>query len=428
MSQPPPPPLQEDIAKLSLEDKQLKAVEAEAEQRITPWEVEGAKVDGKLQAIDYDKLIQQFGTRKIDDELLERFEKVTKHKPHFFLRRGIFFSHRELGRILDRYEQGKPFYIYTGRGPSRGHMHVGHMLPFIFCKWLQDVFDVPFVVQLTDDEKFLFKNDLTLEQTYEYAKNTAREIAACGFKPEKTFIFSNQDYMGAAFYRNVLKISKCITTSMAKASFGFKDSDSIGKLHFVSVEAAPSFSSTFPNIFGGKKDIPCLIPCGIDQDPYFRLTRDVAQRLKYPKPCLIHAVFLPALQGPGSKMSSSIDSSAIFMGDTAAQIKNKINRHAFSGGGATLEDHRKYGGNPDVDVPYQYLTFFLEDDEELKQLYDSYKKGELSTGEMKKRCIQELQEFVGSFQERERKITDQDVENFMNPDYPRKFEILEDKK
>jgi tryptophanyl-tRNA synthetase len=55
----------------------------------------------------------------------------------------------ELTRVLDRYEQGKPFYLYTGRGPSSASMHLGHMIPFIFCKWLQDVFDVPLVIQLT---------------------------------------------------------------------------------------------------------------------------------------------------------------------------------------------------------------------------------------------------------------------------------------
>lgn len=67
------------------------------------------------------------------------------------------------------------------------------------------------------------------------------------------------------------------------------------------------------------------IPCAIDQDPYFRMTRDVAQRLHIAKPSLIHARFLDALQGPGSKMSASVDSSAIFMKDTPNQIK-KVSR------------------------------------------------------------------------------------------------------
>ena len=58
------------------------------------------------------------------------------------------------------------------------------------------------------------------------------------------------------------------------------------------------------------------------------------------------------------------------MTDTPSQIKNKINRHGFSGGQETEEEHRKLGGNPDVDVSYQYLTFMLDDDEELAKLYN----------------------------------------------------------
>ena len=66
---------------------------------------------------------------------------------------------------------------------------------------------------------------------------------------------------------------------------------------FPAVQAAPSFSSSFPFIFGGKKDVTCLIPCAIDQDPYFRMTRDVAPVLKFKKPALLHSTFFPSLQG-----------------------------------------------------------------------------------------------------------------------------------
>ena len=106
------------------------------DQKITPWEVEGAVVDGVAQGIDYDKLIKQFGASAIDEELLERWERVTGRPPHHFLRRGIFFSHRDVHEILTRYEKGEPFYLYTGRGPSSESMHLGHMVPFIFCKYV----------------------------------------------------------------------------------------------------------------------------------------------------------------------------------------------------------------------------------------------------------------------------------------------------
>ncbi|OSD02009.1 tryptophanyl-tRNA synthetase [Trametes coccinea BRFM310] len=384
-------------------------------QVVTPWDVQGSvSEDGKQLAIDYDKLIDQFGTRRIDPALLERFERLTGHRPHVFLRRGMFFSHRDLDKILDRYEQGKPFFLYTGRGPSSDSMHLGHMVPFVFTKWLQDVFDVPLVVQLTDDEKFLFKHELKPEQTYEFAKRNARDIIAVGFKLEKTFIFSDYDFVGGPFYRNVSKISRQITINQAKATFGFNDSDNIGKIHFASIQAAPSFSNSFPQIFGTVSNIPCLIPCAIDQDPYFRLTRDVAVKLKYPKPALLHAKFFPALQGPQTKMSASDVNSSIYMTDTPAQIKNKINKHGFSGGQETVEEHRRLGGNPDVDVAYQYLGFFMDDDEEWKKMGEEYRAGRLLTGELKAKCIKVLQDFVKDFQDRRAKITEDEVKAFMD--------------
>ncbi|PFH50693.1 hypothetical protein AMATHDRAFT_3769 [Amanita thiersii Skay4041] len=385
------------------------------EQIVTPWDVQGSvTTDGKQQAIDYDKLIDQFGTRRIDSAILERFEKLTGKRPHIFLRRGMFFSHREFDKILDRYEQGKPFFLYTGRGPSSESMHLGHMIPFVFTKWLQDAFDVPLVVQLTDDEKFLFKHELKVEQTKLFARRNARDIIACGFNLEKTFIFSNYDYLGGAFYENVSKISRQITYSQAKATFGFTDSDNIGKIHFAAIQAAPSFSNSFPHIFGTVSSIPCLIPCAIDQDPYFRLTRDVAQKLKYPKPSLLHSKFFPALQGPQTKMSASDINSSIYMSDQTGQIKNKVNRHGFSGGKETEEEHRRLGGDTEVDVSYQYLTFFLDDDDELERIGRDYRAGILLTGQLKARCIEVLQKFVGEFQERRAKVTDSDIDAFMS--------------
>ncbi|KZV99120.1 tryptophanyl-tRNA synthetase [Exidia glandulosa HHB12029] len=386
------------------------------DQVVTPWDVQGqVGEDGTQLAIDYDKLVTQFGTRRVDPELLARFERLTGHKPHPLLRRGSFFSHREFDKILDRYEQGKPFYLYTGRGPSSDSMHLGHLIPFMFTKWLQDVFNVPLVIQLTDDEKFLFKSELKVEQVRKFAKANAKDIIAVGFKLDRTFIFSDFDFVGGAFYANVVKTARAITISQARATFGFNDSDNIGKIHFVAIQATPSFSNSFPQIFGEKSDIPALIPCAIDQDPYFRLTRDVAHKLKYQKPALIHSKFFPALQGPQTKMSASDPNSTIYMNDTPNQIKNKINKHGFSGGQETEEEHRRLGGNPDVDVSFQFLSFFLEDDDELKKIEEDYRAGTMLTGQLKQKAIQILQGIVKDFQDRKAKVTDEELASFMDP-------------
>ncbi|KAF5283906.1 hypothetical protein FQA39_LY04726 [Lamprigera yunnana] len=399
----------------SINDINLKkdenAKENSKEDVVDPWNVVSSSDTG----VDYDKLIKRFGSSSIDKTLLDRFEKVTGKPVHQLLRRGKFFSHRDMHYILNQYEAGKPFYLYTGRGPSSSSMHIGHLIPFMLCKWLQDVFNVPIVIQLTDDEKCLWR-DIKLEDANKMAYENAKDIIAVGFDINKTFVFSNLDYIGQCpeFYRNMVRIQKCVTFNQVKGIFGFGDSDIIGKISFPAIQAAPALSTSFPDIFGTKK-LPCLIPCAIDQDPYFRMMRDVAPRVGYQKPALLHSVFFPALQGSKTKMSASDPNTTIFLTDTPKQVKNKINKHAFSGGQATIEEHREHGGNCEVDISYQYLTFLLEDDEKLEQIYKDYSSGAMLTGELKKILINTVTPIIQRHQEERTKITDEVLKKFMTP-------------
>ncbi|KAM0712121.1 hypothetical protein Q7P37_011215 [Cladosporium fusiforme] len=416
-----------------------------AEQQIDPYNVSGGVDDqGNAKAIDYNRLIELFGVQPLTDAHLKRFEEVTGKPAHRLMRRGLFFSHRDFDKILDAYERDGTFMLYTGRGPSSGSMHLGHTVPFLFTKELQELFDVPLVIMLTDDEKYLYtrnKNDgtqkkgCTAEDFLEFAHQNTKDIIALGFDPKKTFIYTDYEFNGGHFYRNASEFESLLTFNQVQGAFGFNGSTNVGLIAYGAKQCVAAFPSSYPELFGYKdyrypelapegkrrhKDlskIMTLIPCAIDQEPYFRMLRDRCERMTdpHPKTALILSKFLTALQGPGGKMSASDANSAIFMSDTAGQIKNKINRHAFSGGRETLEEQRQFGGNPDVDVAYTYLSYFLEDDAELNDLGDKYRKGELLTGEMKQRCIAELQKFVAAFQERRSKIDDAAMREFMRP-------------
>ncbi|XAR57526.1 Tryptophan--tRNA ligase [Bertholletia excelsa] len=382
--------------------------EQEQEQVVNPWEV-SAKEGGK---IDYDKLIDKFGCQKLDQSLVDRVHRLTSRPPHVFLRRGVFFAHRDFNEILDAYERGEKFYLYTGRGPSSEALHLGHLVPFMFTKYLQDAFKVPLVIQLTDDEKCMWKN-LTVEESKRLARENAKDIIACGFDISRTFIFSDFNYVGGAFYENMVRISKCVTHNKVVGIFGFTGEDHIGKISFPSVQAAPSFPSSFPHLFSGQDNLHCLIPCAIDQDPYFRMTRDVAPRLGYNKPALIESSFFPALQGETGKMSASDPNSAIYVTDSWKDIKNKVNKYAFSGGQDSIENHRKYGANLEVDIPIKYLGFFLEDDAELEHIRREYGAGRMLTGEVKKRLIEVLTDLVERHRRARAAVTDEMVDAFM---------------
>ena len=347
---------------------------------VTPWHVEGD--------IDYDKLIKQFGTQKISNDILTKLQKITG-EDHFMLRRGVFFSHRDLNLILNNYEKGDEFFLYTGRGPS-GHTHIGHLVPWVFAKWLQDKFNVNMYFQLTDDEKFFSKQNLSLEQTSNFALENALDFIALGFNPEKTKIIIDTKNI-KTLYPIAAEVAKKINFSNTKAVFGFTNETNLGMIFYTSLQSAPCFI----------EDKPVLIPLGVDQDPHFRITRDVAQKINKVKPALIHNIMIPSLLGPGGKMSASDEKSTIYTTDSPEQVKKKINKYAFSGGQPDIDEHRKVGGDPDIDVSYQYLRIFFEpDDIKLKKIYDDYKSGKMLTGELKAILIEKINNFLSLHQEK----------------------------
>jgi tryptophanyl-tRNA synthetase len=409
------------------------------DQKVTPFEVKSNK------SFDYMKLINKFGSDAIDGELIKRFEQVTNCKAHTWLRRGIFFSHKDLDKILDDYENNKPIYIYTGRGPSSESMHLGHLVPFIFTKYLQEAFNAIVVIQMSDDEKFIFKGEKKIEEYNRLTYENAKDIIACGFQLEKTYIFSNIKAMNGDMYENVVKLSK-VTGNQIRGTYGMGLDNNIGQLMWPIFQCAPAFSNSFPGILHPKgkyienpdgsktyvgKHIRCLVPMAIDQAPYFRMARDFSHKYKkqnYITPATIHSKFLIGLDGVNSKMSSTCCNSnyTIFMTDTVKTIKKKLNKHGFSGGKDTVEEHRELGGDINVDVAFQYLCYFLDDDEQLETIAHEYSSGSMLTGELKKITIGVVTEIVQKHQELRKQITPEILKSYFNKD--REFDLTRTEK
>ncbi|MFZ8793574.1 MAG: tryptophan--tRNA ligase [Acidilobaceae archaeon] len=341
---------------------------------VTPWEVRGR--------VDYDKLINIFGTQPITRELLDRIEGLAGEL-HVLLRRGVFFSHRDLDLVLDDYINGRGFFLYTGRGPS-GPMHIGHLIPFILTKWFQDKFRVNVYIMITDDEKYWDEPGMSLRDVRRWAYENTLDIIAVGFDPDRTFVFHDIEYIGK-LYPMAVKVAKRINFNTARAVFGFTGSTNIGLIFYPALQVVPTF-------FEKRR---CLIPAAIDQDPYWRIQRDLAESLGYYKTAAIHSKFMPPLTGLEGKMSTSRPETAIFLHDDPKTVRYKIMRYAFSGGQPTVELHRKLGGNPDVDVSFQWLKIYFEpDDAKLRKIEEDYRSGRMLTGELKEYLIERINEFL----------------------------------
>ena len=113
-------------------------------------------------------------------------------------------------------------------------------------------------------------------------------------------------------------------------------------------------------------------------------------------------------------MSASDPYSSIFLSDTDKEIKKKIGK-AFSGGQDTKEEQERLGGRTAIDIPFQYLSFFLESDEELESIRDRYESGKMQSGEIKAIAIRELQVYVTAFRERRKLVTPEMRKDFMTP-------------
>jgi tryptophanyl-tRNA synthetase len=130
-------------------------------------------------------------------------------------------------------------------------MHIGHTIPFEFTKWLQDVFDVPLVIMMTDDEKFLFKEKLTQLQVYQFARDNAKDIISIGFDVRKTFRYIDSEFFTSGYNRhfslNAAGFEKLITNNQVRGAFGFHGSKNIGSNAFVAKQCVTALLRHIPS-------------------------------------------------------------------------------------------------------------------------------------------------------------------------------------
>ncbi len=363
--------------------------------RIDPWSQAGIK--------DYGRLIEEFG--------IEPFRSVVKKvpEPHLYMRRGVIFGHRDFGKIADCMRKRKPFVMLTGLMPS-GKFHLGHKMVADEFIYLQRQGAKTYIV-VADVEAYNMRG-----QSLEQLRKTAIEeylinYIALGLKPKGChFYFQSNRSTDAeksnAFYRLIGIVSNRVTMNEMKAIYGAL---SPGKIMSVLTQVADILHPQLPE-FEGK--MPTVVPVGVDQDPHIKLTRDIAARLnktghfRFEAPSSSYHEFMRGLKG--GKMSSSDPFSYIALTDNPKTVKEKVMKYAFSGGQPTIEEHRKKGGDPDIDVSFQMLYFMFEpDDRKIERMRQDYRSGALLTGELKQILVEKLTAFLADHQRKRDKARKQ---------------------
>jgi len=356
-------------------------------QIMNPWEVSGD--------IDYNKLIKEFGVSPLK-ELPEVFNK------NILFRRKIIFAHRDIQRILEAVKNKKSFVMMTGLMPT-GKFHIGHMILAQQMVFYQKL-GAKIYIAVADLEAYNARGQ-SLEESEKIAEDYILSYVSLGLDLKKADIYfqssrSDNAKKSNAYYQLQNILARYATFNEFKSVYG---EITPGKMLSALLQASDMLH---PQLKEFESQIPVIVPVGIDQDAHLRLARDLSQRIKSPKFIQLSStyhLFAPGLGG--GKMSASDSNSYIALTDSPKEVERKINKYAFSGGQPTIEEHRKKGGNPDIDVSFQYLKmFFEEDDKKLAQIEKEYRSGKMLSGELKKYTIDKINKFLSEHQKNRERV------------------------
>jgi tryptophanyl-tRNA synthetase len=339
---------------------------------IDPW--------GETIVEDYVHVLKEFGI----EPLAPILNQIPS--PSMMMRRGVVFGHRDLPRVLDAYKKGKEFAVMSGIKPS-GEFHLGNLLTAAEIVYFQKMGARAFYC-IADIEAYE-DNNQSLDVSERFAVGNVADVLALGFDPQRGYVYrqSRENRVKDLSFT----FGRAVTLNMIKAIYGERQ---LGLYQAALVQAGDILLPQLKD-FGGPK--PTVVPVGIDQDPHLRLTRDLAgkfeSRYKFIPPSSTYHQLIKSLTGT-PKMSKREPMSYFTLDEPLGSIEKKV-RGSFTGGRATVEEQRRLGANPDICPIYDLARFiFMEDDGELRRMYDDCRSGALLCGECKSLRFELVSRFV----------------------------------
>ena len=281
--------------------------------------------------------LEQFGAQRFTDAQRAELEFLP---PEY---RRLLYAHR--GLTTSAFQ--RPAFIYTGRGPSKATFHIGHLPGLRLCLAMQRYLHTPIEFMIADDEK-MFRDGITPFHMTENVVATLVQLRALGYTEENTRFRINSHGLSADEYAIMIRILGMVSVHTLTSIFGEKSN--LGEYFYPLVQILPCLSA-------GRQ---CIVVAGVDQDPFFRLARDLARRMGYLPPIVLYTQTVPGLDGSEKMSTSQPLSNPIFLNDCPSTIFKKV-RQIRKVGAGSLDELFAYGANLAEDIPFAILSLFAED-------------------------------------------------------------------
>jgi len=226
------------------------------ETSLDPW--------GSATVADYRKLFEEFGIEEFDEVLAEVPD------PHYLMRRGVIFGHRDYRKVAEAMAEGEPFAALSGFMPT-GDPHIGHKLVFDEIIWHQQQGGDAYA--LIADLEANSARGMTWDEIDEHARDYLLSLLALGFDPEEGELYRQSD--NRRLQDLAFELGASANFSELENIYGFDGETSVSHMQSVVTQMADIL---YPQLDEPK---PTVIPVGPDQDPHVRLARDLAARTRF---------------------------------------------------------------------------------------------------------------------------------------------------
>ena len=270
----------------------------------------------------------------------------------------------DLHRGFNDFDQTKlsQYYLYTGRGPSSASFHIGHLPALKLILEFQKAFQSRIFFMISDDEKIL-RDKIPTEIMLENTKITIGQLNKIGFNVDNTLFHINSDGISATHYKLLIKLMSLVNTNKLDHIFGKRAN--IGEYFCILYQLVPCFLS---------QNRQCIVICGIDQDPFFRLARKLAKKIGFKPPIVIYTKNIPGLNGIEKMSSSDPSPIPIYLSDSKKIIKEKIMKITNVGAG-TLNELFEHGANIQKDIPFTLIKIFEPNTKKIALMEKAYTTG-----------------------------------------------------
>eukprot|EP00698_Gefionella_okellyi_P003228 TRINITY_DN13014_c0_g1_i1.p1 TRINITY_DN13014_c0_g1~~TRINITY_DN13014_c0_g1_i1.p1 ORF type:complete len:413 (+),score=96.37 TRINITY_DN13014_c0_g1_i1:43-1281(+) len=309
--------------------------------------------------------------------IAKKFQELTGSPLPTLLRRNLELNQAGVQALVDAVEAKRPFYLYTCFIPSLRfkELHLGQIAHFQLLKTLQDILQVPILINIADEALTLSSAEVTAKTVDSQIKLHMPDIVACGFNPALTFLFKTSKCFGN-MYPTVCKVQKQLQGERIQKLFNLSMDTNIGLYSHVANRGAGTICTSFPQLFNGRTDVECFVPCDQLTAPFYQYMREVTPRIPH-TPChLLQYTAVPSLASAQEAMvinelqKGDLQPHVIMMSEVKL-APSKVKK-CTSGGAKTQQEQDTIGANIKEDVPCALLTALYDNDEELANIVDSY--------------------------------------------------------